>query len=105
MLASSRTCFLLAVMAVGCGDPVVTRQCMRVGAGGDLVKAAERLRVDVYGPDARCDGSQVAAGSGATLFTRTFARGETIMLDVTPGKRTLVLSAFADADATVLLGS
>jgi hypothetical protein len=76
------------------------------GAGGanPLLDDAALFRLDVYGGDAHCDAGRLAAGAGAAIASHTYARGEAIQLDVPPGRRTVVLTSYADAAATRALG-
>src|SRR6185312_6651863 len=90
---------------VGCGPGVTKRACM--GGAGDsnpLVTDAAMLRLDVYGAGAHCADGQLAAGAGTPILSHTYANGEAISLDVPPGQHAIVLSTFADSDATQLLG-
>ena len=95
--------FVLA--AAGCGPKVTKRACMGGTADNPLVADAAMVRLDVYGADAHCaDGSTLAAGAGAPILSHSYAQGQAISLDVPPGPHALVLSTFADADGTQLLG-
>src|SRR5258706_16232664 len=94
----------LLVSVAGCGAPVVTKQCMMVGASSDLVAHAAALRLDVYEAGTPCNGATVGGGA-APLLSHTFLQGEPVKLDVPPGKRTLLLTAFSDRAATQLAGS
>jgi len=78
-----------------------------MGGAGDsnpLVTDAAMLRLDVYGAGAHCADGQLAAGAGTPILSHTYANGEAISLDVPPGQHAIVLSTFADSDATQLLG-
>jgi hypothetical protein len=94
-----------AVIALAaCGSNVEKRACMKTGTSDVLVTDAALIRLDIYGQSARCSGSNVAAGAGAPLMSHTFAKGAAITLDVPPGAHAIVLSTFADASGTVILG-
>jgi hypothetical protein len=77
---------------------------MSVGAPGPLVQGAALLRLDVYSAPARCAGSGVAAGAGAPVMSHTYGKNERIALDVPPGGYALLLTTFADAQATQPIG-
>ncbi|MSP62962.1 MAG: hypothetical protein EXR72_22030 [Myxococcales bacterium] len=85
---------LLALAPCGCGN---ASPCMTVGGPSELLAGAALLRLEVYGPDAACDGARLAPGAGAAESTSMFVPGEAIRLDIAPGRHTLVLTAFADA--------
>jgi hypothetical protein len=73
---------------------------------GELARGARLFRIDVYdGAAARCDGSGLAAGAPAPLLSRSAAAGQPLTIDVPPGRRTLVLIAFADDAGTQPIGS
>lgn len=90
--------------AGGCGSNVEKRACMKMGGSDVLVTDAVLLELDVYGAGIKCDGAHVLAGSGAPLMSHTYAKGQTISLDVPPGAHTLVLTTYADAAGTTVLG-
>jgi hypothetical protein len=91
--------------AVGCGPKAVKRACMGGASDNPLVADAAMVRLDVYGAGAHCaDGSTLAAGAGAPIFSRSYLQGQAISADVPPGPHALVLSTFADTDGTQLLG-
>jgi hypothetical protein len=77
---------------------------MSVGSPGPLVAQAMMFRVDVYGAAARCNGLTVKAGSGPALMSMLFGKSEPIVMDVPPGPHAIVLTTFADAQATMVLG-
>lgn len=88
-----------------CGPKVIKRACMGSGTDNPLVAGAAMVRLDVYGAGAHCaDGSTLAAGAGAPIFSRSYLQGQAISADVPPGPHALVLSTFADTDGTQLLG-
>ncbi len=76
---------------------------MTMGAG-PLATAAAQLRVDVYPAGVACDGITVAAGAGAPSLSMSFAEGAPIALDLSPGRHTVVLTAFSDGAATMVIG-
>ncbi|HEX6837869.1 MAG TPA: hypothetical protein VF334_14925, partial [Polyangia bacterium] len=91
--------------AASCGPKVTKRACMGSGTDNPLVADAAMVRLDVYGADAHCaDGSTLASGAGAPILSRSYSQGQAISLDVPPGPHALVLSTFADANGTQLLG-
>lgn len=106
MLRTTIATIALAVACGGCGDKVMHRACMGGAGGGDnpLLTGAALLRLDVFGADAHCDGGLLAPGAGAAIMSHSYARGEPITLDIPPGQRTLVLTTYADAAGTNLLG-
>ena len=61
--------------------------CLTMGTP-ELVARAKRFRLDVYGDTASCDGNHAAAGSGAPRST-FFDHGDTLQLDIPPGRHTL----------------
>lgn len=94
----------LLVGSCGGGEPPAV-DCMSVGgAPSPLVTSAALLRVDIYGPRAACNGNTIVAGN-APMSSRTFAPGEPIAVDVSPGVHTVVLTTFADAAGTIALGA
>jgi hypothetical protein len=96
---------LALALVTGCrGTKVEQRACMSVGGGGSLVSGAALFRLDVYGAGAACAGSSVAAGAGPPSESHTYTRNQPIVLDVSPGPHALVLTTFADAEATTPLG-
>ena len=74
------------------------------GADNPLVADAAMVRLDVYGANAHCADGMLAAGAGAPVLSHSYAQGQAITLDVPPGPHALVLSTFADADGTQLIG-
>jgi hypothetical protein len=100
----ARWLVVVSLVAAGCGEAVPTRACMSVVAPGPLVTQAMMFRVDVYGPAARCNGLSVKAGSGPALTSQLYSKGQPIVLDVPPGPHAIVLTTFADAQATIVLG-
>jgi hypothetical protein len=71
----------------------------------ELVMRAALIRLEVYGAGARCDGNTVAAGAPAPSQTQVVTAGQPLRLDVPAGHHVLLVTAFADAAATQLLGS
>jgi hypothetical protein len=74
-------------------------------AASALIKQAAVVRLDVYGENARCEGSTLAPGAPPPTQSETVTAGKTLTLDVLAGHHVLLLSAFRDAAATELLGS
>jgi len=103
----ARWAALLAVIVVGagCDSPPSAVQCMSMGASSAIVSGAALVRIELYSPDVACDGSVVATGAPAPLFSRSFNQGDPIQLDVKPGTYTIGLSAWADSSATAQLGA
>ena len=96
---------LVLVFAVaGCGG-AADKPCMSMGAMSDVLARAQLVRLDVYGAGAHCDGARIADGAAPPALSKAAAAGQPITLDVPAGHHVLVLSAFADADGTTLLGS
>ncbi len=98
----SLTAASLALCLFGCHDG---GDCMTAGASSVLIAQAAVLHVDVYGEGAHCDGAGVQAGAAPAIASFDFGPGDTIRVDVPSGHRTLVLTAWADAAKTRLLGS
>jgi len=96
---------MFVVALAGCGDGRIIRQCVGSGTSSDLVQSAALFRVDLYAADVRCDGPGVADDAPMPLLSRSFAKGAPITLDVPPGRYTIALTAWADADGKVVLGS
>jgi hypothetical protein len=78
--------------------------CTSMGASELVVRAAV-VRLDVYPASAHCDGNTLQAGAPPPTQTVVVAAGHPIKLDVPSGRHVLLLTAFADAAATQLLGS
>ena len=96
-----RLALAAALLVAGCGSSPGPgdRQCMNTGGPSDLVRAAARLRVDVYAGVVGCDGTHAAAGAGAPSQSASFANGQAITLGtIPPGNHTVVLTAFDAAD-------
>ena len=87
----------------GCGPDAVKRACVG-GSAGSLVSDSAAMRLDVYGAAGHCVGGQLAAGAGQPIVSHSYAKGEAIKLDVPPGPHALVLSTYADAGGSMLLG-
>jgi hypothetical protein len=97
---------ILLLACASCANPVVKQQCMKVGMVSDLVAHAALLRLDVYASGTPClNGATVGSSAGAPVLSHTFTQGQAVKLDVPPGRRTLVLTAYADRAATQLSGS
>jgi hypothetical protein len=88
----------------GCRVSPARTVCTSVAAPGPLVSNAALFRLDIYDARAVCAGSALAPGAGAPLMSHTYGKGEHIVLDVPPGPHAIVLTAFADAAATMGLG-
>lgn len=93
-----------AAAASGCGPSATKRACMGGSAQSPLVTDAAMVRLDVYGATAHCIDGMLAAGAGAPIQSHSYEKGQPITLDVPPGPHALVLSTFADANGTQLLG-
>src|SRR4051794_39332518 len=96
-------CGAALLLVAGCqsqGGPGVT-----MGSPDPTSAHAAATRVDVYGAGATCSGSGVAAGSGAPVTSRTFARGEVVALDLQPGAVVVLFQAFGDVAMTEVIGS
>jgi hypothetical protein len=97
--------YLAVLLGSACGPDVTRRACMNGSATSSLVTNAAVLRLDVYGADAHCDGDDLAGGAGMTAdLSRNFHGGQAITLDVPPGRHVLVITTFADSNATQVLG-
>ncbi len=92
-----------AAMAAGCGGN--GKPCLAMGAMSDIVARAAVVRLDVYDAGARCAGGSVAEGAPPPSLSKVAAAGQPLTLDVPAGAHLLVLSAFADAAGTRLIGS
>src|SRR5690348_6227877 len=95
-------CFFVVLctpLVSGCGDHTA-QQCMTMGGATELVTNAQLFRLDVYPDSVACDGSDVPPGN-VPIVSQTFKPGDDIKLSVAPGKRTLVLTTYADAAGTV----
>jgi hypothetical protein len=77
---------------------------MNVGGKSALVTDAKLLRLDVYPDSVACVDDNVPPGS-VPLLSSSFRPGEEVKLDVSPGKRTLVLTTFSDDGGTVVMGT
>jgi hypothetical protein len=71
-------------------------------APSELVTKAQAFRVDVYSTSASC--ADAGGPSGSPVYTRTFAAGTPIELNVPAGRRPVVLTAFADSALEQTLG-
>src|SRR5260221_9602566 len=103
----SRLTILAVAMAgaAGCDVSVRVTNCMSMSGPSDLVAQAKLLRIDVYGPSTPCVGNHAPPTAGPPQVTQSFHPGDTITLDIPPGQHTLVLTTFADAAGTAVLGS
>ncbi len=96
--------FTVAAFAlVGCGSPS-GGPCMTVGGPSPLIAQTALFHLDLYDAQVACRGATVAAGS-VPILSANFLAGAPISINVPSGDRTIVLSAFADANATHLLGA
>jgi hypothetical protein len=95
---------LALLVAAACAPETAHHACTSVKGPGALVRDAALFRLDVYGADARCDGTTVAAGAGMPEQSQTFAAGQPITLAIPPGTHALVLTSFADASGAKPLG-
>jgi len=96
-------CVLVLASVAGCGGG--DAPCMSMGQMSDVVGRAQLVRLDVYDAGAHCDGARIADGSPPPALSKVAAAGQPIKLDVPAGHHVLVLSAFADASGSELLGS
>jgi hypothetical protein len=76
---------------------------MSMSGPGELVTSARLLRIEIFPPSVACEGSRVAAGAIAEI-SRSFPAGESLKLDLPPGRHTVALTAFGDAAGTVAIG-
>lgn len=76
-----------------------------MGAMSDVLAQAAIVRLDVFDRGARCSGASVAPGAPPPSLSKVAAAGQQLKLDVPAGHHVLLLSAFADAMGTVLVGS
>jgi hypothetical protein len=102
--ALARPLAIAVLVTAGCRMGPPTRACMSVGAPGPLVAQAKIFRLDVYGATVQCNGSSVTAGAGPPFMSHIYGKSEPIVLDVPPGPHAIVLTTFADAQATMPLG-
>jgi hypothetical protein len=79
--------------------------CMSMSPPSELVHRAAILRLDVYSGDVRCVGASIPLGAPPPTLSKVVAEGQPIQLDVPAGPHVLLLSAFADAAGTELIGS
>lgn len=105
MRFSAASLFVLASgLVASCGDSLATPvQCMGMGAS-DIVAQSALVTIQIYDDTVTCDGSVVSSGSPAPLFSRSFAQGQPISLDVPPGKHTVALMAYSDAAGDTPIG-
>ena len=88
----------------GCRQSLQSQKCMTIGGQSDLVSDAALFRLDVYPDTITCSGNDVPAGS-VPIQSRTFTPGQEIKLDIQPGHQTLVLTTFADAAGSIVIGT
>jgi hypothetical protein len=94
---------LLFVLALcGCKNDA---PCLRMQDPSPIVQQAALLRLDVYDSSAHCSGATLEPGAPTPIESKSAANGQPLKLDVPQGHHVLLLSAFADDAATVLLGS
>lgn len=80
---------LLVVASAACKDDGRTQQCMNTGGESSLVTNAASVRVAIFDGSVACPGD-----TGTPITDKTFGKGETITLDIKPGNRTIVLTAY-----------
>jgi hypothetical protein len=78
---------------------------MTMGGKNELVSDAKLLKLDIYPDTVMCVDGDVPPGSTPLLASQTFVPGEAITLNIPPGRRTLVLTTYADEAGTILTGS
>src|SRR5205807_1336990 len=78
--------------------------CMTMGGPSALVTGAALLRLEVYGPEAHCEGSAVVGATSAPT-TRDFPRGQPVQLEIPAGHHAVVLTSFSDAAGQHPLGA
>jgi hypothetical protein len=88
-------------MTIGCHPS----PCSSVPAMNALLTKAALVRVDVYDGSAIHCAGDVATGQAAPLLSRTFAGGAAVRLDIPPGRRTIVMTTYADAAGALITGS
>lgn len=93
------------MVAVGAGCGGGDAPCMSMGQMSDVIGRASMVRLDVYDGSARCDGARIAEGAPPPTLSKVAVAGQPIKLDVPAGHHVLLLSAFADANGSELLGS
>jgi hypothetical protein len=99
-----RHALVLLGLFTACAPGTAKQLCMSVGSVGPLVRGAALFRLDVYGAQARCSGASVAPGAGPPTLSRTYGANDPISFEVPPGAHALVLTTFADAQASMPLG-
>jgi hypothetical protein len=77
---------------------------MTMGGKNALVTDAKLLRLDIYPDTVACVDNDVPPGS-VPIVSHTFKPGDEIKLDIPPGKRTLVLTTYADDSGSVVTGT
>src|SRR4051812_20713819 len=91
------------LLGAGCSKGATS--CTPMMMPGPLFTEARRIRVEVYGEEAACEGPRLAPGAGAPLFLRAFGPGVPLRADVTPGRRTVVIVAFSDDEGRTVIGT
>jgi hypothetical protein len=105
LVSRRERCFTLLALALAlsaCTNGY--KQCASM-APSDLVNKAALVRLDVYGAGAACNGATLAANPPAPSQTSIVGPGEAIKIKVPAGHHVLLLTAYADAAGTELLGS
>lgn len=101
----SRLTWLLtaSLLVAGCGRKAQHTVCMG-GTAGPLASGAALFELDDYGTTAHCNGALLDSDA-VPVASRTFGAGAAIAMPLQPGAHTLVLLAWADAGATMLVGT
>src|SRR5262249_47928955 len=89
----------LALVSTGCGS---TNACASMSMPPALIRDAALVRVDLYDPSVAC-GSNLH--NSVPLLSRSFPPNTPLDLTAPPGSYTVVVTSFADAQATQKLGS
>jgi hypothetical protein len=88
------------------GCKVAAKTCPAMAANtSSLLQQAAVVRLDIYGGGAQCKGDTLAPGAPAPTESQTVSAGKSLTIDVPAGHHVLLLSAFRDDAASVLLGS
>jgi hypothetical protein len=95
-------CTAFVICIAGCKHDA---PCKRMMDPSPLLQQAAVLRLDVYDASAHCMGATLEPGAPPPIASRSAANGQPLKLDVPTGHHVLLLSAFSDDAATVLLGS
>lgn len=102
-LGSAGLVLIFGCALSACADGTNQHSCV-MQVVGDLVTSAQMFRLDVFGSNIKCNGNSATAGAVAEE-TRTYKVGQPIVLDVSHGARTLVLTTYADTNAKLPTGS